>query len=363
MTIYRFDKFVFDTDRYELRASHKLIALRPKTAVLMAVLIEQRQQISGKQALFSQVWHSDHVQHQSLFQAISEVRKTLAPLQPIKTHPNLGYQWVAPVKKLSKKPGTARWPGRWAVAVLPIAVVSTLMVWNWQNTQFEKDTPSSSLNSQSLLQSPAMRAFSSGLEEMNNQRLPEARDFFELAERENPLFLEASMMRAEILFQQGNYVEAESLANELLTLALAQGEHYIEVSTQGLLSRISEKSGHWNTALDWALKADDNARVQGFACVAENTRIRIAGLLSETDLSVKQTRISNDDQATGSSVRGEEVLANEYPDASHCQSLLEPSESEPEAGKSDLSQCLDIGTDSQRLALYKERHVLNHRWV
>jgi hypothetical protein len=59
----------------------------------------------------------------------------------------------------------------------------------------------------------------------------------------------------------------------------------------------------------------------------------------------------------------EEVLANEYPDASHCQSLLEPSESESEAGKPDLSQCLDIGTGSQSLALYKEQHLLTHRWA
>lgn len=75
MPAYCFDKFAFDTDSYELRVDDVLVALRPKTAVLMAVLIEQRQHLLGKQALFCQVWHSDHVRHQSLFQAISEIRK------------------------------------------------------------------------------------------------------------------------------------------------------------------------------------------------------------------------------------------------------------------------------------------------
>lgn len=87
-----------------------------------------------------------------------------------------------------------------------------------------------------------MQAFSSGIEHLNNKQLSEALDYFELAERESPLFLEVSMLKAEILFEQADYPAAKILANEPLARAIAQGEHYIEISAQGLLSRISEQT-------------------------------------------------------------------------------------------------------------------------
>jgi DNA-binding winged helix-turn-helix (wHTH) protein len=357
MATYRFDKFVFDTDSYQLRADDVLIALRPKTAVLMAVLIEQRQHLLGKQALFSQVWHSDHVQHQSLFQAISEIRKILAPLQPIKTHPNLGYQWVAPVSQLRER----RWMGRMAGSVLPLAAVSAILIWYGQATTQVTNTPPILINTQSMLQSPAMQAFSNGIEHLNNQQLAEAWDYFELAELENPLFLEASIMKAEILFKQADYLAAKTLTSELLERAITQGEVYVEVSAQGLLSRISEQTGQWNIALDWALQADSNARNQGFACVAENTRIRIAGLMSETDQPVNEAWISKQSELTGSLAKGEEVLTNDYPDASHCESLHERSEAD--SIQPDLSQCLDIGSGYQSLAMNRQQVLSSRRWV
>jgi DNA-binding winged helix-turn-helix (wHTH) protein len=357
MTTYRFDKFVFDTDSYELRADEVLVAMRPKTAVLMAVLIEQRQHLLGKPALFSQVWHSDHVQHQSLFQAISEIRKTLAPLQPIKTHPNLGYQWVAPLSQLRER----RWMGRLAGAVLTMAAVSTTLIWYWQATTQVTNASPNLINTQSMLQSPAMQAFANGIEHLNNQQLAEAWDYFELAERENPLFLEASMMKAETLFEQADYLAAETLTIELLARAIVQGEYYVEVSAQGLLSRISEQTGQWNNALDWALQADSNARDQGFACVAENTRNRITDLLSETDQPVNEAWISNESELTGPLSKDEKVLANDYPDASHCESLHE----RPEADsiKQDLSQCLDMGSGNESLAMNKHQVLSSSRWV
>lgn len=357
MTTYRFDKFVFNTDSYELRADDVLIALRPKTAVLMAVLIDQRQHLLGKQALFSQVWRTDYVQDQSLFQAISEIRKTLAPLQPIKTHPNLGYQWVAPVKQVRR----TQWAGRLAVSVFSLVAVTALLITNWQTKLPTAEATSALTNPQSILQSPAMRAFANGIEQLNNQQLPEAWDNFELAERENPLFLEASMMKAEILFEQADYVAAETLTNQLLSRAIAQGEHYVEVSAQGLLSRISEQTGQWNNALDWALQADSNARDQGFACVAENTRDRIAGLLGETDVPVNDAWLTDQAGLAESDSLDQEAFANDYPDASHCESLREQSVTDDV--KLDLSQCLDIDAEYQRLAVNGGQVLLSHQWA
>ena len=212
-----------------------------------------------------------------------------------------------------------------------------------------------------MLQSPAMQAFSNGIEHLNNQQLAEAWDYFELAELENPLFLEASIMKAEILFKQADFLAAKTLTSELLERAIAQGEYYVEVSAQGLLSRISEQTGQWNIALDWALQADSNARNQGFACVAENTRIRIAGLMSETDQPVNEAWIYKQSELTGSLAKGEEVLTNDYPDASHCESLHE--QSEADSIQPDLSQCHDIGSGSQSLAMNRQQVLSSRRWV
>ena len=357
MATYRFDKFVFDTESYELRVNGVLLAMRPKTAVLMAVLLTQRHQLLGKQTLFSEVWHSDHVQHQSLFQAISEIRKTLAPLQAIKTHPNLGYQWVTPVKQIAER----RWLGRAVGGVLSLALVGGILISHEQTSKQVGQNPPQLTNTQSMLQSPAMRAFSNGIEQLNNQQLSEAHDSFELAERENPLFLEASMMKAEIMFEQANYSAAKALASDLLLRAVTRDEKYIEVSAQGLLSRISEKSGQLDSAMDWALKADSNARDQGFACVAENTRIRISGLLSETDLPANKAWKLDETSEIDPSLTDDKGLANDYPEASHCEMLREPSQ--PDTTKPDLSQCLDINAEYQSLAGNKPQFLSNHRWA
>lgn len=356
MTTYCFDKFVFDTESYELRADGVLLALRPKTAVLMGVLIEQRQQLLGKQALFSQVWRSDYVQDQSLFQAISEIRKTLAPLQPIKTHPNLGYQWVAPVKCARDM----KWRGRLAGAVFSLLIAGAMLLTYWQTRLPAVEAASVQANTQVMLQSPAMRAFASGIEQLNNQNLLEAWEYFELAGRENPLFLEAGLMKAEILYEQADYRASEALTNDLLAQAISRGEHYIEVSAQGLLSRISEQTGQWGSALDWALKADNNARDQGFVCVAENTRSRVVDLLDETDLPVNEAWLLERPKSTD-----EEALANSSQDASHCESLRERASAND--SQLDLSQCLDLGdgtnVEYEYLSMNQWATASDNRWT
>ena len=104
MHAYRFANFHFNRERLELQRDGVRLSLRPKTASLLRLLIDRRTQIVAKRSLRCEIWHSEHVQDQSLFQAISELRKALAPLEPIITHPNLGYQWVAPVREVG-----ARW--------------------------------------------------------------------------------------------------------------------------------------------------------------------------------------------------------------------------------------------------------------
>jgi len=355
MTIFRFEKFVFDTENLELRANGVLLAMRPKTAVLMSVLITQRQQLLSKQALFSQVWQSEHVQHQSLFQAISEIRKLLAPLQPIKTHPNLGYQWVAPVKQVNQR----AWLRRATGALLSVVSISTVLIWQLHFTNKAPQTPAQNTEPQTMLFSPAMQAFSNGIEHLHKHQLSEAREYFELAERENPLFLEASMMKAEIFFEQGDFAIAKDLANQLLLQAENRDDRYIEVSAQSLLSRISEQSGQWNSAMDWALKADSNARSQGFACVAEHTKTRISGLRDDNDLPANPAMMFQEPNPGNRIANDDEYLTIEYPDSSHCKPIQKTSESDET--KPDLSQCLDTSNDYLNLAIYQSDIVSSYQ--
>ncbi|MEO0425105.1 MAG: winged helix-turn-helix domain-containing protein, partial [Pseudomonadota bacterium] len=96
MREYRFAEFRFDAVRLELRRGDELIALRPKTAALLGVLLAHAGQAVSKADLIERVWQRGHVQDQSLFQAISALRAALKPLDAIRTHPNLGYAWVQP---------------------------------------------------------------------------------------------------------------------------------------------------------------------------------------------------------------------------------------------------------------------------
>ncbi len=337
MTCYRFDQFEFDTDTHELLASSARIALRPKTAVLLGVLLEQRRQVISKQTLFTQVWHSTFVQDQSLFQAISEIRKVFAPLQPIRTHPNFGYQWVTPVRV--QRVNRTNW--RLVTAMLSVLVISMagLTIWRENTEMADAPEPRNISASLTMLQSPAMQAFSLGLEHLQEQQLTDAWEYFDLAERENPLFLEASMLKAEILFKQLRYIDAQSLANDVLNRAILSGEGYVQVAAEGLLSRISEHNGRMDSALDWARQADSNARDRGFACAADNTRHRISELLTGTEPAVSATR---PEQAPlpETQLAVDKPMQISYPDASHCEPLREAAQEA--IGKVDLSHCQDI---------------------
>lgn len=349
MTCYRFDRFTFDVDTHELRRNGVPLPVRPKTAVLMGVLLEQRGHLLSKSALFEQVWHTRHVHDQSLFQAISEIRKLLAPLQPIQTHPNLGYEWVQPVRR--QRTGFSAW--KLAAAALSVAAVAGLMTAAWPTASpLPSEQPSVAIDYSLIVQSPAMQAFNTGMQQLNQQQWASAIEYFELARRENPLFLEAGIMQAEALLEQADYVAASELAHELLLRAEIQGEAYVQVAAQGLLSRISEHSGEPGHALEWALQADSNARDQGFACAADDTRQRIAGLLDEWGLPVNEAW-SEDDEFR------EPVMADNYPDASHCQPLREDQQPKPtdeQSIKPDLSQCTDSSSEYQLLAMVSRHY-------
>jgi len=351
--LYHFSDYRFDTQQLALFCRDTQLALRPKTAVLIALLIENHQRLLSKKEIISSVWQSEHVQDQSLFQAIFEIRKTLAPLEPIKTHPNLGYQWVLPLQRPRIKP-SRKW--RWAIAAsmtLGIAGshlqsgMSTLPAAPLSN---HIQTPTTSFSS------PALQAFSIGMEYLNKQQPLEAEHFFNLAKQENPLFLEAALMKAEALLSQGQFVQARQEAQSVLVHTFAANETYLEISVTQLLSRISEQEGQLKSALQWAVEAHSKARTNGFSCTAQNTQQRLQTLLASQRQEQNNLIPNAPDTINAiesSRIKAGQSLVESEPNKApvYCEEIRLPA-IEP-IRDSDLSQCQGTESGLRRYAQHQ----------
>ena len=64
---YRFGKYIFCTHGLRLERAGRKEPIRPKTALLLSVLIENRDRLVSKRELFQLVWDSEYVQDHALF--------------------------------------------------------------------------------------------------------------------------------------------------------------------------------------------------------------------------------------------------------------------------------------------------------
>jgi len=55
MSLYKFEQFQFNTENYQLTKNKTKYTVRPKTAMLLAYLIEHRHKIISKTELFKSV--------------------------------------------------------------------------------------------------------------------------------------------------------------------------------------------------------------------------------------------------------------------------------------------------------------------
>ena len=258
--------FRFDPVRQELVIDGRRRALRPKAASLLSVLLAARGQLVTKRDLVRRVWRTEHVQDQTLFQTVSELRRCLAPMDAIKTHPNLGYQWVGPRSGY----GRQRRAVAAAVATLVVAIGAA-----WQTAFVAEDGPEARADAEWIGLSPALRAFSLGLEHLHAGRADDARHYFELALTENPGFVEARLMLSEALLAQGHASAARDAAHSVVSASAATGDDYSLVTALGLLSRTDETLGDAAGALTWALSAAERATALGFACAAADMQARV----------------------------------------------------------------------------------------
>jgi DNA-binding winged helix-turn-helix (wHTH) protein len=118
---YRFDDFLFDGKSHELSRAGEPIALSPKTAVLLAALVDAAGEALSKAELLERVWPDAVVGEDSLRVRVNELRKALGDtpgearfIGTVRRH---GYRFVAKTKDASD-----RSPEPWArpsLAVLP----------------------------------------------------------------------------------------------------------------------------------------------------------------------------------------------------------------------------------------------------
>ena len=259
--------FRYDPIRREVSIDGRSRTLRPKAASLLAALLEARGQLVMKRDLVRRVWRSEHVQDQTLFQTVSELRRCLAPLDAIRTHPNLGYEWVGP----NPEPVRRHRAIAAGIAALALAAGAAAAL---QGVYREEAVIVDTTMRGGPVLSPALRAFSLGVGHRQARRMDQATRYFQLAVRENPEFLEARLMLSEALLAQGRPDAAREAAQSVVMASENGNDGYALVTALGLLSRTDETLGDAAGALAWALSAAERATALGFACAAADMKAR-----------------------------------------------------------------------------------------
>ena len=101
---YEFGDFRFDAEKRVLWREGGIVALPPKAAEVLRILLEERGNLVGRQEMLDRVWADTFVEEGNLTQAISALRKTLGG-DVIQTVPKRGYQFTREVREF--EPGAA----------------------------------------------------------------------------------------------------------------------------------------------------------------------------------------------------------------------------------------------------------------
>lgn len=131
----RFGSFVFDTGARELLqqppvtgAASRPIHLSPKAFDVLQILVEQRPNVVGKEALLARVWADKIVEEANLAIAVGEIRKALGDDSKspaiVVTVPRRGYRFAAQVVELDGRSLVEdtflRWWLTWNDKTLPL---------------------------------------------------------------------------------------------------------------------------------------------------------------------------------------------------------------------------------------------------
>lgn len=266
---FQFGQYIFHTHGLRLERAGRKVPIRPKTALLLSVLIENRDRTIKKRELFQLVWNTDYVQDHALFQIISEIRKLAPDSELIRTQPNVGYQWVAKTEVC-----------RFKKTHCALAAAAGIVCF-YASFSLLTPTPGEvNLNTQNGLQSslPAMSAYSKGAVALEKGEFEKAEQWLRFSLAENPASIDTQLLLAESLLQQNKLTASESLAQSIM-----HGSENVAYSTSAaaeLLSRIYQQQGSVYNALEYAIKGNDGLDATQALCTAEAFDLRIQ-VLSE----------------------------------------------------------------------------------
>jgi len=273
MTTHRFGPFTFDTSRDELRKNGELVRLRPKTRMLLGVLIKHPEQPLKHQELLDRVWPTTQAGTNNLFQAISELRSAFNPLNPIRTLPNLGYAWCEPLQR------DRRWIPATAAACLILVITASISLMAPAQESSTSNLP------------PAYRAFFAGIDDLDNNQPEQAAEHFELAITENPDFSEAYLLLAQSLIRTDKLNQARRVLGQLLHADHAGKDPYAEMAAMDLMGQINQRAGAIGPTLEWTKRAFENAQRSGYICAVADLESRMTDverLLGDNEVSIAE---------------------------------------------------------------------------
>jgi len=266
---YRFGQYTFCTHGLRLEKAGCKEPIRPKTALLLSVLIANRDRIVSKQELFQLVWNNEFVQDHALFQLISEIRKLAPDRGLIRTQPNVGYQWVA-------KTEVCRFTRNHLALATAAGIACLYAGSSLLNSIAEGVVSNPQKGHQSFL--PAMSAYSKGVLALESGEMEKAEKWLRFSLAENPDSIDTQLLLAESLLQQNKLPASESLARSVM-----QAPESVAYSTSAaaeLLSRIYQRQGSVYNALEYAIRGSEELDTSQALCTAEAFDHRIK-VLSE----------------------------------------------------------------------------------
>jgi TolB-like protein len=106
--LYRFDEFVMDTDRRELRRGEALVAVEPQVFDLLQFLIRSRDRVVSRDDMLAVVWHGRIVSEATLSSRVNSARTAIGDngeeQRLIRTLPRKGFRFVGAVREEAELP-------------------------------------------------------------------------------------------------------------------------------------------------------------------------------------------------------------------------------------------------------------------
>lgn len=317
MSLFKFEGFVFDSARYHLSHRGKRVSVRPKALRLLKLLILERHRVVSKAEIMSEIWGTNFARDHLIFQLISELRQSPLEGECIRTQPNEGYQWNASTQVVKESSFSSK--------LMAASVVLGIMCLVPISSNVVEDSIDN------YVQLPAYSAFSKGVLAMENGQKDQAIKWFEFSLAENPGSIESSLLLAEALYKNDKADEASAL---LLSLQKQTNlSAYDKLSTNQMLSHISQKQGNISDALRYAQKFSPTDVVGQCSIASVNSRIQKL----QAELGLEPT---NELEEPDSEPNNASPIANEAADP--CEQLEH---------NDDMSLCLP----NQNMSLYASK--------